>query len=91
LIVAVGAQLGCGGVHYAVVASAASSRLEEAKALGAEQFAPYEYYFAREHLQQAEVEAAEASYSDAVHLAQEADEHASSAIALTQKARRVRP
>src|SRR5579863_3842353 len=95
-IVALGAallclQCSCGGVHYAIVVNAAAARVEEAKAMGAEQLAPYEYYFAKEHLEQAKVEAAEASYSDAVTLAQEAEEQASAAIELTQKARRVRP
>jgi hypothetical protein len=82
---------GCGGVQYAVVVNSAASRVEEARALGAEQLAPYEYYFAREHLAQAQVEAAEASYSDAVEYAREAEEHASAAIALSQKAHRERP
>ena len=95
-IVAVGATLssllfGCGGVHYAIAVNSAASRVEEAKALGADQFAPYEYYFAKEHLQQAQIEAAEASYSDAANLAEEAEEHANTAIELTQKARRTRP
>jgi hypothetical protein len=82
---------GCGGIQYSVVVSAAASRVEEARAEGAEQLAPYEYYFAREHLEQAQVEAAEASYSDAVTFAREAEEHANAAIALTQKARREHP
>lgn len=86
-----GVLSGCGGVHYAIAVNAASARVEEAKALGAEQLAPYEYYFAKEHLEQAQVEAAEASYSDAANLAIEAEEHATAAIDLTQKARRVRP
>ena len=50
-----------------IAVNSAASRVEEAKALGAEQLAPYEYYYAKEHLQQAQVEAAEASYSDAVN------------------------
>jgi hypothetical protein len=82
---------GCGGVQYSVAAGGASSRLEEARALGADQLAPYEYYFAKEHLEQAEIEAAAASYSDAVALANEAEEHAAAAIELTKKARRVNP
>jgi hypothetical protein len=95
-IAAVGATVGsllfgCGGVHYAIAVNAAASRVEEAKALGADQLAPYEYYFAKEHLQQAQVEAAEASYSDAANLAEEAEAHANTAIELTQKARRTRP
>ncbi len=86
-----GALFGCGGIHYSIAVNSAASRVEEAKALGADQLAPYEYYFAKEHLQQAQIEAAEASYSDAVNLAEEAEDHANSAIALTQKALRTRP
>ena len=58
---------GCGGMYYAVAVTSASSRVEEARVLGAEQLAPYEYYYAQEHLEQAQFEAAEASYSDAAH------------------------
>ncbi len=86
-----GALSGCGGVHYAIMVNAAASRVEEAKAVGAEQLAPYEYYSAKEHLEQAEIEASEASYSDAVHFAREAEQYASKAIELTQAARRARP
>jgi len=86
-----GPLVGCGGVYYAVVVNSAASRLEEARALGADQLAPYEYYFAKEHLEQAQVEASEASYSDAATLAEEAEDHANTAIELTQKARRTRP
>jgi len=38
---------GCGGIHYAININAADSRLEEARAVGAEQLAPYEYYYAK--------------------------------------------
>jgi hypothetical protein len=82
---------GCGGIHYAINISAADSRLEEARAVGAEQLAPYEYYYAKEHLEQAQVEAAQASYSDAANLADEAEQYASKAIELAQSARRERP
>jgi hypothetical protein len=85
-----GTLVGCGGVHYALAVNAAASRVEEAKALGAEQLAPYEYYFAAEHLRQAQIEAGEASYSDAANLAAEAEEHANQAIELSQKAKRTR-
>jgi hypothetical protein len=86
-----GGLVGCGGVQYAIEVNSAAARVEEARALGADQLAPYEYYYAKEHLQQAQVEASEASYSDAVTFAQEAEEHANTAIALTQKALRSRP
>jgi Domain of unknown function (DUF4398) len=95
-IVALGMALsgvlsGCGGVHYAIAVNSASARVEEAKAVGAEQLAPYEYYYAKEHLEQAQLEASQASYSDAVNLAQEAESYASKAIELSQTARRTRP
>jgi hypothetical protein len=83
--------VGCGGVHYAISVNSAASRVEEAKAVGAEQLAPYEYYYAKEHLEQAQVEAAEASYSDAANLAEEAEDYANKAIELAQSARRTRP
>jgi hypothetical protein len=82
---------GCGGVHYAIAVNSAASSVEEARAVGAEQLAPYEYYYAKEHLEQAQVEAAEASYSDAANLAETAEEYARKAVELAQSARRTRP
>jgi hypothetical protein len=95
-IVALGAAMcealcGCGGVQYTINVGAASARVEEARAMGADQLAPYEYYYAKEHLEQAQIEASEASYSDASNLAQEAEEYANKAIQLAENARRVRP
>ena len=54
--------------------------------LGAETLAPYEYYYAREHLEQAQFEAAEASYSDAAHYAETAEEYASKAVEIARAA-----
>jgi len=82
---------GCGGLHYAIAVNSASARVEEAKALGADQLAPYEYYYAKAHLEQAQIESAEANYSDAANLAEEAETSAAKAIELTQTARRTRP
>ncbi len=79
---------GCGGVYYAVTVNAAASRVEEARVLGAETLAPYEYYYAREHLEQAQFEAAEASYSDAAHYAETAEEYAAKAVDVARAARR---
>lgn len=79
---------GCGGIYYAVNAGGASSRLEEAKALGAEQLAPYEYYYAKAHMERAQIEASEASYSDAANFAETAEEYASKAIELAKSARK---
>ncbi|HEY8943066.1 MAG TPA: hypothetical protein VIM73_02340, partial [Polyangiaceae bacterium] len=52
------ASSGCGNALYALDANSASSKLAEARELGAEQYAPYEYYMAVEHLQKAQTEAA---------------------------------
>src|SRR5580704_9125515 len=79
---------GCGGVYYTASAFSAQSRVEEARVLGAETLAPYEYYYAREHLEQAQFEAAEASYSDAANFAETAEEYATKAVQLAQAAHR---
>ena len=79
---------GCGGVHYAVTATTAAGRLAEAREMGAERYAPFEYYYAKAHLEQAQVEAAEASYSDAAHFAETAEEYALKAIETTKKTQR---
>jgi hypothetical protein len=79
---------GCGGVYYAVTVNAAQARLEQAREMGAETAAPYEYYFAREHLREAQVHAAEASYGDAANYAETAENYAQRAIDLIQKAKR---
>jgi len=81
---------GCGGVYYTVSVNAAQSRLEQARQMGAEQQAPYEYYFAREHLRQAQLEASEASYSDAAGYAETAELYAQKAIDVVQTGNRER-
>ncbi len=88
LIAVVAGTTGCGNTLYAVQASSASSKLEEAQELGAEQYAPYEYFYAREHLQKAQSEASEADYSDAIDLAETSEEYADKAIRLTREAHR---
>jgi hypothetical protein len=79
---------GCGNTLYAIQANAASSKLEEARELGAEGFAPYEYYFAKEHLDKAQQEAADADYSDAAELAEISETYADKAIRLSRDAHR---
>ncbi len=77
---------GCGGFFYALDASSATSELEKAQALGAEKYAPYEYYYAHEHLWQAMEEATSADYGDAIHMASDADDHATKAVQLSKQA-----
>lgn len=84
-----GGLAGCGGVYYTVSANAAEARLQQAHAMGAETVAPFDYYYAKEHLRQARVEAAEASYGDAAAYAETAEAYAQKAIDAT-KARRSR-
>lgn len=79
---------GCGGVWYSVEINAATSRLEQARQMGAEHKSPYEYYFAKEHLRQAQLEAAEASYSDAATYAEVAELYAQKAIDQMQAAKK---
>lgn len=73
---------------YAVQASSASSKLEEARELRAEELAPYEYYMAVEHLQKARSEAAEADYGDAIEFAEICEQHADKAVRISQEAHR---
>ena len=79
---------GCGNTVYAFQVNSASNKVEEAHELGAEKLAPYEYYYAKEHLEKAQEEAAEADYSDAINLAEESEEYADKAIRLTKEAHR---
>ncbi|HVU02270.1 MAG TPA: DUF4398 domain-containing protein [Polyangiaceae bacterium] len=79
---------GCGNTLYAFQVNSAANKVEEAHELGAEKLAPYEYYYAKEHLEKAQEEAAEADYSDAIDLAEESEEYADKAIRLTKDAHR---
>lgn len=86
LLLATGAFAGCGNTIYAVTASSAQARLNAAKAVGAEQYAPYEFWYAHENLQKAMEEASSADYGDAIHFADVAEEYAEKALALSKKA-----
>jgi hypothetical protein len=77
---------GCGNFFYAIYASGATSKLETAEKLGAQKYAPYEYYYAKEHLQKAMEEASGADYGDAIDLADEAEKYAQRAIVLSKQA-----
>jgi len=88
LVVASSFVGGCGGVWYSVEVNAATARLEQARQMGAEHKSPYEYYFAKEHLRQAQLEAVEASYSDAATYAEVAELYAQKAIDQMQAAKK---
>jgi hypothetical protein len=82
------ATVGCGGAVYAIEVNSAASKVSEARELGAEKLAPYEYYCASEYLAQARVEASEGGYSDAIEFANVAEEAADKAIKLSKEAHR---
>ena len=88
LMCALVAASSCGGVLYAVSSASAASKIEEAKALGAEERAPYEYYSAQEYMKKAMDEAAQADYGDADDLAEQAEKFAQKAINLSRQAYR---
>ena len=88
VLLALTALGGCGGLVYAVQAGSAASKLEQAKEVGAEQRAPYEYYLAREHMTKAQEEASQGDYGDAIDLAEIAEQSADKAIQLAREAHR---
>jgi len=87
LLIGLLAIAGCGNTLYSIQANSASGKLEEARELGAEQSAPYQYFYAKEHLKKAQTEAAEADYGDAVDLAETSEEYADKAVRLARDAR----
>lgn len=88
VITSLGGLSGCGHVLYASKVNSAATRLEEARELGAEELAPYEYWLAKEHLDKARREAAEADYGDAMDLADESEAYAEKAVQLSREAHR---
>lgn len=79
--------VGCGNGLYALRINAASGRFEEARTMGAEQVAPYEYYSAEARLEEARRQAARAEYGTASNLAKEAERYAAKAITKTRNAK----
>jgi len=79
--------LGCGNSLYALKINGAAGRFEEARTVGAEQAAPYEYYSAEARLEEARRQAARAEYGTAASLASEAERYAARAITKTKNAK----
>jgi len=79
---------GCVGTVYAVKANAAAAKLETARTLSAHKLAEFEYWYAQAHLTKAQEQAAEASYGDAIHYADVAEEYADKAIELSRDSHR---
>jgi hypothetical protein len=66
---------GCGGALYAMRAGKVSSELELAERAGAAESAPYEFFYADEHLRKSRSEAAESDFGDALSLLATAEEY----------------
>jgi hypothetical protein len=86
LLAALG-SFGCGPALYTASIRTAERRLDQARDENARWYAPYDYYFAEAHLQQAEIEAADASYEDAIRYAKTAEEFGSRALAIARRQR----
>jgi Domain of unknown function (DUF4398) len=78
---------GCGNTLYLVQVGRAERNFEEAKQLGAENYAPYEYYSAKVRLEEAKRQAAEAEYGNAADLSDEATDFSNKAIVISKRAK----
>ena len=90
LVLGLAGGLGCGNAIYASRITQASDEVARAEQLGAAARAPYEYYYALEHLRKARTEAMEADYGAAIELAQTAFDYASRAVQVAQRVEPVR-
>jgi Domain of unknown function (DUF4398) len=80
--------VGCGPALYTAGIRSAEQKLQSARDENARWYAPYEYYFAEAHLQQAREEAAQASYEDAVRYAKTARDYGERALEITRQRRK---
>jgi hypothetical protein len=85
LVAGLASVLGCGNALYAARVTQASDEVARAEQLGAATRAPYEYYYALEHLRKARTEALEADYGAAISLAEAAYDYASRAVQVAQR------
>ncbi|MFW6050496.1 MAG: DUF4398 domain-containing protein [Myxococcota bacterium] len=69
------AGAGCGPVIHTVNVVPASRAVEQAREARAAEHAPYEYYYAKAHLEEARDEASEAHYEDSIRFAETAEEY----------------
>jgi hypothetical protein len=79
---------GCGGIAYTARANSVAGKVEAAKEVQAEQYAPYYYYSAKERVEKAAIEAARADYDDALDLLDEAEADADQAVQQAEAVRK---
>ena len=75
----------CGPTHFSIHSVSASRHVEQARHMGAETLAPYEFRMAVSHLDKAREEAGKAEYHDAVKLARIANEQAQKAVVVARE------
>jgi hypothetical protein len=81
------AAFGCGPALYTAGVRSAEVKLQQARDENARWYAPYEYYYAEAHLRQAQIEAAEASFEDAIRYAKTARDFSQRALDITARRR----
>ncbi len=75
----------CGPIGYVVEINGAAQAVEEARAVDAAHYAPYEYQFAAAHLEKAREFAAEAEYQNAMDMAGVAEQYGNRARDLARR------
>jgi len=87
-VFAAGLLSACGPVEYAAVILDAHSAMAEAREADAHIHAPYEYYYAKEHIKKAREEAGYADYQASVEFGRTAEEYALKAREIARGRRR---
>jgi hypothetical protein len=88
LVVTIAALGACGPVEYTAVILDASQALAEAREADARTHAPYEYFYAKEHIHKAREEAGYADYQAAIELGRTAEQYATKARDIARSRRR---
>lgn len=78
----------CGPVHYSVHILRASAALAQAEESDAAELAPYEFYYADEHLKQARREVGHSDFQAAAKCGRIAHEYGTKAVEISNRRRR---
>jgi len=81
------AVMSCGPVHYSVHVIRASAALAEAEESNAAEMAPYEFYYADEHMKQARREVGYSDFQAAAKCAKIATEYGNKATSISNRRR----
>ncbi len=86
LVAVIGAlATACGPIGYVVAINGAAEAVEAAQTVDAAHYAPYEFNFARAHLDKAREFAAEAEYQNAMDMAEVAETYGTRARDLARR------